>query len=257
MVVQQDPIGSVWNSVGREALSHNRRVLIAEDDETLAATLRYTLQKHGYQVTIAHDGREALKSARTVQPDLVVLDLMLPLISGHDVCRYLRKWTDVPILMLTALGDEDDIIAGLEAGADDYVTKPFSMRALQARIKALLRRTQSVQQDGDVLSANGVTLFLKEHRAFFHQRELRLPPKEFKLLEVLMRRAGKVCSRMELLDLVWGEEVVIDPRNIDVHIRWLRGQLEGESDGSQLIETVHGIGYRFVGDLEPGFLEHL
>jgi DNA-binding response OmpR family regulator len=256
-LIQQDSSSPAWNSTGWEALTQNRRILIAEDDETLAITLRYTLQKHGYQVTIAHDGREALKSARTVRPDLVVLDLMLPLIGGHDVCRYLRKWTDVPILMLTALGQEEDIIAGLEAGADDYVTKPFSMRTLQARIKALLRRNRSEEEDGDVLSANGVTLFLKEHRAFFHQRELRLPPKEFKLLEVLMRRSGKVCSRMELLDLVWGEEVVIDPRNIDVHIRWLRGQLEGEPDGSQLIETVYGVGYRFTGVLGPRFQEHL
>ncbi len=255
-MIQQDSASPAWNSVSREALTRNQRILIAEDDETLAITLRYTLQKRGYQVTLAHDGREALKSARAVQPDLVVLDLMLPQIGGHDVCRYLRKWTDIPILMLTALGQEEDIIAGLDAGADDYVTKPFNMRTLQARIKALLRRTRSGQEDGDILSANDVTLFLKEHRAFFHQRELRLPPKEFKLLEVLMRRAGKVCSRMELLDLVWGEEVVIDPRNIDVHIRWLRGQLEGEPDGSHLIETVHGIGYRFAGDLGSRFPEH-
>lgn len=256
-MIQREPESPELNSVSREAHMLNRRILIAEDDETLAITLRYTLQKRGYQVTLAHDGREALKSARTIQPDLVVLDLMLPQIGGHDVCRYLRKWTDIPILMLTALGQEEDIIAGLDAGADDYVTKPFSMRTLQARIKALLRRPRSEQNDGEVLSANGLILIPKEHRAFFHQRELRLPPKEFKLLEVLMRRAGKVYSRMELLDLVWGEEVVIDPRNIDVHIRWLRGQLEGEPDGSQLIETVYGVGYRFAGDLGPRIQEHL
>lgn len=256
-MIQQDVQSPAWNSESREAPAQNQRILIAEDDETLATTLRYTLQKRGYHVTVAHDGREALKSARTIQPDLVVLDLMLPQIDGHEVCRYLRKWTDTPILMLTALGQEEDIIAGLEAGADDYVTKPFSMRALQARIKALLRRPRSQQEDGDVLAAHDLILIPKEHRAFFHQRELRLPPKEFKLLEVLMRRAGKVCTRMELLDLVWGEEVVIDPRNIDVHIRWLRSQLEGEPDGSQLIETVYGVGYRFAGDLGPSVQEHV
>ncbi len=256
-MIQRDVQSPAWNLEKQSEPAHTQRILIAEDDETLAITLRYTLQKRGYHVTLAHDGREALNSARTVQPDLVVLDLMLPQINGHDVCRYLRKWTDIPILMLTALGQEEDIIAGLEAGADDYVTKPFSMRTLQARIKALLRRPRSEQDDGEVLTANELIVYPKEHRAFFHQRELRLPPKEFKLLEVLMRRAGKVCTRMELLDLVWGEEVVIDPRNIDVHIRWLRSQLEGEPDGAQLIETVYGVGYRFAGDLGPRIQEHL
>jgi DNA-binding response OmpR family regulator len=159
--------------------------------------------------------------------------------------------------MLTTFGQEDDILAGLKAGADDYVTKPFSTRTLLARIKALLQRPRIQQGDDEVLTVHDVRVYLKEHRAFFHQRELRLPPKEFKLLEVLMRRAGKVCTRMGLLDLVWGEEVVIDPRNIDVYIRWIRGPLEGEPDGSQLIETVHGVGYRFAGDLEPRIPEHL
>lgn len=256
-MIQRDTQDLVWDSGRQKAPAHSQRILIAEDDETLAMTLRYTLQKRGYHVTLAHDGREALKSARTLQPDLIVLDLMLPQIGGHDVCRSLRKWTEIPILMLTALGQEEDIIAGLEAGADDYVTKPFSMRALLARIKAMLRRPHAREEDDEILAVNDLIVFPKEHRAFFHQRELRLPPKEFKLLEVLIRRAGKVCTRMDLLDLVWGEEVVIDPRNIDVHIRWLRGQLEGEPDGSQLIETVYGVGYRFTGDLGPRIQEHV
>lgn len=257
MVIQRDAQTPAWIREGQEALAQNQRILIAEDDETLATMLRYNLQKRGYQVMLAYNGRAALQLARTIQPDLVVLDLLLPHIDGHDVCRSLRKWTDIPILMLTALGQESDIVAGLEAGADDYVTKPFSMRTLLARINALLRRPRIQQESDEVLAIQDVNVYLKEHRAFFHQRELRLPPKEFKLLEVLMRRAGKVCTRMELLDLVWGKEVVIDPRNIDVHIRWLRGQLEGEPDGSKLIETVYGVGYRFAGDLGPRVPEHL
>jgi DNA-binding response OmpR family regulator len=230
--------------------------MVVEDDETLAATLRYTLQRHGYHVTIASDGREALKTARAIHPDLIVLDLMLPQIDGREVCHHLRTWSDIPILILTALGHEDDVISGLAAGADDYVTKPYSMRALAARIEALLRRTRDRRDDAEALVAGDLIVLPKEYRALFHGRELRLPPKEFKLLETLVRRAGKVCTRMELLDLVWGEEVVVDPRNINVHIRWLRSQLEGEPDGSRLIETVHGVGYRFAGDLGPAVREH-
>jgi DNA-binding response OmpR family regulator len=226
-------------------------VLIIEDDATLATTLRYSLQQHGFHVTVAADGHAGLKAARAMHPDLIVLDLMLPQLDGRQVCRHLRSWTTVPILMLTALSGEEDLVMGLELGADDYVTKPFSMRALLARIQALLRRAQAQHGEPEALVAGELIVLPQEYRALFHGRALRLPPKEFKLLEVLVRRAGKVCTRMELLDLVWGEEVVVDPRNIDVHIRWLRSQLAGEPDGSWLIETIHGVGYRFAGPLGP------
>ena len=236
---------------GADAQRDVYRVLVVEDDQTLAATLRYTLERQGYHVTVMHNGSEGLRSARLIHPDLVVLDLMLPELDGREVCRYLRTWSDAPILMLTALDQEQDIVAGLEAGADDYVTKPFRMSELVARLRALLRRSKNQLQDSDVLVAGDLVVVPSERRATFNRRELRLPPKEFELLVTLMRRSGKVCTRSELLDRVWGEDVIVDPRNIDVHVRWLRAQLEGDPDGSWMIQTVHGIGYRFAGELGP------
>ncbi len=227
------------------------RILLIEDDETLVETIRYSLQKRGYHVTAVLDGRAGLKIARSLRPDLILLDLMLPEIDGRDVCRYLRTCTSAPILILTALDREEDIVSGLEAGADDYLTKPFGMAELIARVRAILRRVQSESQDLEVLVAGDLMMMLNEHRAVFHGRELRLPPKEFKILVTLARNAGKVFTRDQLLDEVWGKEIVVDPRNVDVHIRWLRSQLEGESDGSWMIQTVHGVGYRFAGELGP------
>jgi DNA-binding response OmpR family regulator len=227
------------------------RILIIEDDPTLSTTLRYTLQKHGHHVTIAPDGIEGIKTARSMKPDVILLDLMLPSIDGREVCRYLRGWTDSPILMLTALDREEDVIAGLEVGADDYVTKPFRMNELVARIHALIRRHQTQVPETDTLISGDLMVLISEHRAIFHDRELRLAPKEFQILTVLMRRAGKVCTRADLMKEAWGEGVIVDPRNIDVHVRLIRAQLEGEPDGSWLIQTVHGVGYRFAGELGP------
>lgn len=229
-------------------------VLVIEDDETLAMTLRYRLEKEGYRVTVAHDGIEGLRAARFLRPELVLLDLMLPNVSGRDVCRQLRSWTDAPILILTALDREEDVLSAFQAGADDYVTKPFSFAQLMARVQALLRRARGTKPEPDVIVAEGLVVRPREFRAQFHGRELKLPPKEFKLLTALVREPGKVFSRAELLDLIWGEDIVVDPRNVDVHIRWIRAQLEGEPDGSYLIETVHGVGYRFAGvlDGDPG-----
>jgi DNA-binding response OmpR family regulator len=227
------------------------RILLIEDDHTLVDTIRYSLQKRGYHVTAVHDGDSGLKSARSLRPDLILLDLMLPEIDGRDVCRHLRSWTSAPILILTALDREEDVVSGLEAGADDYLTKPFGMAELIARVRAILRRVRSETEDPEVLVSGELMMLLKEHRATFHGRELRLPPKEFKLLVTLARNAGKVFTRDQLLDEVWGKEVVVDPRNVDVHVRWLRAQLEGEPDGSWMIQTVHGVGYRFAGELGP------
>lgn len=208
--------------------------------------LAYNLERAGFRASTAADGADGLFKARTLEPDLVVLDVMLPVLDGREVCRAIRQESDLPILMLTALNQEMDVVSSFELGADDYVSKPFSIRELIARIKALLRRSRAREAGAKVIAAGGVTIYLKEHRVEFHGRELRLPLKEFKLLVTLVNRAGEVCTREELLDAVWGREVVIDQRNVDVRIRWLREQLAGNPDGSTLIQTVHGVGYRFA-----------
>jgi DNA-binding response OmpR family regulator len=222
-------------------------VLIVEDDAELSSMLAFNLERSGYRVAQARDGNDGLRLARELRPDLVVLDLMLPRLDGRQVCRLLRAESKVPILVLTALDKEIDVVNGLDAGADDYMTKPFSLREFLARVKALLRRTEAAQPKDDVLVAGGLAIYVKEHRALFHGRELHLPLKEFRLLSALISRSGEVCTRAELLDMVWGEDVVVDPRNVDVHIRWLRERLGGVPDGSKLIQTVHGVGYRFAG----------
>lgn len=221
-----------------------RRILIVEDDPALAQVLTYSLQQRGYSVWTANEGRQAILLARTVRPDLIVLDLMLPGIDGRDVCRLIRKWSSAPILVLTARDSEDDIVALFQAGADDYVTKPFRTRELFARIEALLRRSTE-SPPGSVLTAGTLVIFRDEHRVVFRGREVRLAPREFALLTALVERAGRVCTRQELLDLVWGQDIV-DLRNVDVHIHRIREALGGEAYGSRLIQTVHGIGYRFV-----------
>lgn len=222
-------------------------VLVVEDDRELLAMLAFNLERHGYRVVRAEDGAEGLRLARALKPDLVVLDLLLPTLDGRQVCRELRAESALPILMVTALDREVDVVNGLDAGADDYVSKPFSLREFLARVKALLRRTESGRNQDKVLVSGELAIFVKEHRAVFAGRELHLPLKEFRLLGALVSRAGEVCTRAELLDMVWGEDVVVDPRNVDVHIRWLRERLEGDPDGSRLIQTVHGVGYRFAG----------
>lgn len=223
-------------------------ILLVEDDDDLRSTLALNLERSGYTVVQAADGQQALDLAPTARPNLVVLDLMLPRVDGREVCRRLRAQSaDLPILMLTALDREIDVVNGLDAGADDYMSKPFSLREFLARVKALLRRTDTARLRESVLTAGDLAIFIKEHRAVFHARELHLPLKEFRLLTALVRRRGEVCTRAELLDMVWGADVVVDPRNVDVHIRWLRERLEGDPDGSRLIQTVHGVGYRFAG----------
>ncbi|GBD18765.1 Transcriptional regulatory protein WalR [bacterium HR27] len=224
-----------------------RRILVVEDDPTLVQILAYSLQQRGYSVWAAQEGRQAIMLARTVRPDLIVLDLMLPGIDGRDVCRLIRKWSNAPILVLTARDSEDDIVALFQAGADDYVTKPFRTRELFARIEALLRRSGE-QATGSVLTAGTLVIFRDEHRVVFRGREIHLAPREFALLAALVERAGRVCTRQELLDLVWGQDIV-DLRNVDVHIHRIREALGGEENGARLIRTVHGIGYRFVPEL--------
>ncbi len=242
--MQEPSVGQVSSE---RATRQQPRILVVEDDPTLAHLLTYSLQRRGYSVWTADEGRRALTLARTIRPDLIVLDLMLPGIDGRDVCRLIRKWSQAPILVLTARDSEDDIVALFQAGADDYVTKPFRTRELFARIEALLRRS-SETPPGSVLTAGNLVVFRDEHRVVYRGREIRLAPREFALLAALVERAGRVCTRQELLDLVWGPDIV-DLRNVDVHIHRIREALGGEDDGSRLIQTVHGIGYRFVPEI--------
>ncbi len=235
------------NAMAEQEVPQQRRVLVVEDDPTLVQILTYSLQQRGYSVWSATEGRQAIMLARTVRPDLIVLDLMLPGIDGRDVCRLIRKWSNAPILVLTARDSEEDIVALFQAGADDYVTKPFRTRELFARIEALLRRSGETVP-GTVLTAGTLVIFRDEHRVVYRGREVKLAPREFALLAVLVERAGRVCTRQELLDLVWGEDIV-DLRNVDVHIHRIREALGGEEHGSRLIRTVHGIGYRFVPEI--------
>jgi DNA-binding response OmpR family regulator len=226
------------------------KILIVEDEPTLRATLRYNFERAGYEVAVADDGHEALEQAQRHQPDVVVLDLMLPGLDGFEVCRALRRDSSVPVLMLTARDDEIDKVVGLELGADDYLTKPFSVRELHARIRALLRRVEMHQVSGPrqpsrLLQAGELRIDLDQHRIHRGRRELQLKPKEYDLLVFLLQQPGRVFSREQLLSQVWGYDFAGDSRTVDVHIRWLREKVEADPGRPVLIQTVRGVGYRF------------
>jgi DNA-binding response OmpR family regulator len=226
------------------------RVLIVEDDPNLLHTLHYNFEREGFQVSTAVDGVQALEVARREQPAVVILDVMLPRLDGFDVCRALRRDSTVPILMLTARDEEIDRVVGLELGADDYLTKPFSVRELLARVKAMLRRVEMLQASGPgpaarLLRAGDLVVNLDEHRVHRAGRELQLKPKEFDLLVYLMQQPGRVFNRDQLLSQVWGYDFAGDSRTVDVHIRWLREKIEADPGRPVLIETVRGVGYRF------------
>jgi DNA-binding response OmpR family regulator len=233
------------------------KILVVEDEQTLVETLEYSLRRQGYDVYTAMDGRAALEAAAKHTPDLVVLDVMLPGLDGFEICRILRQDTSVPILMLTARGEEIDKIVGLEVGADDYLTKPFSMRELAARIKALLRR---VRLDREEMAAAPQPDIVTEKMVFdtlvidLSRRELvcagqvfHLKPKEFDLLVFLARNRGIVLSRDLILERVWGWEYDGGSRTVDVHVRWLREKIERDPSNPTRIVTVRSIGYRFEG----------
>lgn len=226
-------------------------VLLVDDDVMITSPLARALTQAGYQVTVANNGREGLALASQENPDVVVLDVMMPQMDGWDVCRALRQESTVPILMLTALGDELDRILGLELGADDYLTKPFSTRELIARLKALLRRVELDRRqqtaDGQVIVGN-LRLVLNAHRAFKDGRELQLRQKEYDLLTLLLSRPGEVITRAEFFDRVWGTDWLGDTRTLDVHIRWLREKIEADPSQPRLIQTVRGVGYRFAAE---------
>ena len=230
---------------------HMTSVLLVDDDVMITSPLARALTQAGYQVSVANNGRQGLMLARHENPDVVILDVMMPQMDGWDVCRALRQESTVPILMLTALGEEVDRILGLELGADDYLTKPFSTRELIARLKALLRRVEFDRRretaDGQIIVSN-LRLDLSAHRAYKDDQELKLRQKEYELLTLLLSRPGEVISRAEFFDRVWGTDWLGDTRTLDVHIRWLREKIEADPSQPRLIQTVRGVGYRFAAE---------
>lgn len=222
------------------------RILLVEDEESISDPLAYLLGKEGYDVTVAADGLQALAEFDTHGADLVLLDLMLPGASGTEVCRQLRSKSKVPIIMLTAKDSEIDKVVGLELGADDYVTKPYSSRELLARIRAVMRRnTESSDIDDGVLEAGGVRIDVERHVASVRGAELALPLKEFELLEMLVRNAGRVMTRGQLIDRIWGQDYVGDTKTLDVHVKRLRAKIEETPSEPKLLVTVRGLGYKF------------
>ena len=227
----------------------NRSVLVVEDEENLVEALRYNLEHEGYAVLTAPDGGSGLETARAALPDLVILDVMLPNLDGLEVCRILRRETDVPILMLTAKGEEIDRVVGLEIGADDYVTKPFSMRELMARVRAMLRRPRksASARMAEPLRAGSLAVDVDAHQASLNGKELRLKPREFDLLALFMRNPGRAFTRDQILEQLWGHDYIGDVRTVDVHVRWLREKIEADPSTPARIITIRGVGYRFEG----------
>jgi two-component system phosphate regulon response regulator PhoB len=220
-------------------------ILIVEDEPSLTEVLSYNLQREGYEVVVAREGREGLRKAQTLLPSLLILDLMLPGVDGLDICRELRaspQTSNIPILMLTAKTEETDQIVGFAVGADDYVTKPFSVKVLLQRVKALLRRTESSETAADVVELAGIRVDKRSHQVSQHGQPLPLTLTEFRLLEALMKQPGRAFTRHDLMEAAIGDAIVLE-RTIDVHIKSLRRKLGAA--GQQQIETVRGVGYRF------------
>jgi two-component system phosphate regulon response regulator PhoB len=221
------------------------RILIIEDERALTDVLAYNLNREGYDVVLAHDGQEGLRKAQMQIPDLILLDLMLPKLDGLEVCRELRsgeRTRQVPILMLTAKAEETDQVVGFSMGADDYVTKPFSVKVLLQRIKALQRRAEPGGEPANVIEHLGVRIDRVRHKATVKTQDLDLTPTEFRLLECLLRQPGRAFTRPQLMDVAIGDGAIVLERTIDVHIKTLRRKLGDEHD---YIETVRGVGYRF------------
>ncbi len=223
-----------------------KTILVADDEPTLVATLKYNLERESYEVITAADGESALAAARAHHPDLILLDLMMPGLNGLEVCRIIRREMHVPILILTARGAETDKVAGLEIGADDYVTKPFSMRELMARVRALLRRSEDARPpDTEVVTSGDITIDLRKRSVSRNGAALSLKPKEFELLSFFARNRGRAYTRDQLLNQIWGYDFAGDTRTVDVHVRWLRQKIEEEPERPTRLITVRGVGYRF------------
>ena len=235
------------------------KILVVEDEPSLQETLVYNLEKQGYSVEASGDGRAAIEAARRLNPDLIVLDIMLPGLDGFEVCKILRKEMTVPILMLTARDDEIDRVVGLEVGADDYLTKPFSMRELMARVKAQLRRTGMLREEmaklktsetntpQQVLTFNNLNINLTRREVMLDEQVLALKPQEYDLLLFFAQHKGQMLSREFILERVWGWDYIGDSRTVDVHVRWLRQKIEKDAAEPARIVTVRGGGYRFEG----------
>ncbi|RZS55030.1 two-component system response regulator RegX3 [Microcella putealis] len=222
------------------------RILIVEDEASLSEPLAYLLTREGYETQVAADGNSALAEFDRSGADLVLLDLMLPGIPGTEVCRELRQRSTVPIIMLTAKDSEVDIVVGLELGADDYVTKPYSTRELLARIRAVLRRRVDDDDiDDSILEAGIVRMDVDRHQVSVDGREVAMPLKEFELLELLLRNAGRVLTRGQLIDRVWGADYFGDTKTLDVHVKRLRSKIEPDPSNPRMLVTVRGLGYRF------------
>jgi two-component system phosphate regulon response regulator PhoB len=221
------------------------KILIVEDEPSLTEVLSYNLKREGYEPIVAHDGREGLRKAQTLLPDLIILDIMLPTLGGLEVCKELRAsptTAHIPVLMLTAKTEETDQVVGFAVGADDYVTKPFSVKVLLQRIRVLLRRCSAAEPASEVIELGGIKIDKRSHRVLLDNRPLPLTPTEFRLLETLMRQPGRAFTRRDLMESAIGDGAIVLERTIDVHIKSLRRKLGHASD---LIETVRGVGYRF------------
>jgi len=232
------------------------KILIVDDDKNLLEVIKYNLEKDGCSVILAEDGTQAVEIARRGKPDLIILDVMLPGIDGFEVCRILRKEMSVPVLMLSAKTDEIDKVVGLELGADDYITKPFSVRELMARVRAALRRKESNEQhtlsnklketrENLIIKGHGLEVDTVRHQVSMKGSVLNLTPKEFELLAFLMRYKGQVFNREQLMEKVWGYTFEGSKRTVDVHIRWLRQKIEDNPDTPKILVTVIGFGYKF------------
>ena len=224
-------------------------ILLVEDEENIREALKYILTQENYSVTIASDGSEGLSLAQELNPDLILLDVMLPEIDGMELCKIIRRASDVPIIMLTARSEEVDKVLGLEIGADDYITKPFSKHELLARIRAVLRRvtsnTEQHEVTSEILQSGKITLNNKSHIVTIHGINLEFSPREFSLLQLLMENQNRALSRDQMLESIWGEDWYGDTRTVDVHVRWLRQKIEVDSANPKIIVTVRGVGYRF------------
>ncbi len=234
------------------------KVLLAEDEESFIDALVIGLGNEGFRVTVARDGAEALKLYEETEPDIILLDLMLPKVSGIDVCRAIRTQSSVPIIMVTAKGAEIDTVVALEVGADDYVTKPYRLRELVARMRAVLRRAPGGTDTADNIrshldsegmwESNGIRVDFDQRRVFVRGEEVHLRRKEFELLRLLVENAGRVLTRDVLIDRVWGSDYIGDTKTLDVHVKRLRSRIEADPSVPVLITTVRGVGYRFAAD---------
>jgi two-component system response regulator RegX3 len=223
------------------------KVLIVEDEISFSDALAYLLKKESYEVEVAVNGKQAIELFNSFSPDLILLDLMIPEVSGTEVCRIIRSTSQVPIIMLTAKDSEIDKVVGLELGADDYVTKPYSSRELLARIKAVMRRNSGDShnvEDGQELTVGPIRMDLDKHQVTVNSIAVAFPLKEFELLEYLMRNSGRVLTRSQLIDRVWGNDYYGDTKTLDVHIKRLRAKIEADPANPKIIHTIRGLGYK-------------